>query len=323
MAILKFIFNVGRRLLRTFKKNRLIRFTWKHRLVRFAFLGLLLFYLVGFFGPLLAPYDPLTTNLEKAFLPPSKDHLFGTDALGRDVFSRVLCAMRTTSIISLLIFILGGWVLNVGLGLIAGYYGGRIDSSILRVGETISSVPPLVFLIIFLVSFRDSFEAWMLKTIEPLGMTWLVNSGVVQMIPVIVALALISWVGGVYTIRSRVLQERELGYVESLRILGASERRIIFGHILPNVMGLVILSLSAVLISAIGLEVGLSFLALGIRDPYPSFGIMFYQAASLSLLRNHPHLLIIPGIIVSYIGMLCWVLGDQWGRMIESKRSYE
>lgn len=307
---------------RNLMRVRLIRFTWKNRLVRFAFLGLLLFYLIGFVGPLFAPYDPLSTDLEKSFIAPCQDHIFGTDRLGRDVFSRVLYAMRTTSIISLLVFVLGGWVLNVGLGLIAGYYGGRRDSMILRIGETLSSVPPLIFLILFLVSFRDGFEAWMLKITEIMGMTWLVESGVVQMIPVIIALALISWVGGVYPIRSRVLQEREQGYVESLRVLGASEQRIIFGHILPNVMGLIVLSLSAVLIGAIGLEVSLSFLGLGIRDPFPSFGIMFYQSASLSLLRNHPHLLVIPGIIVFYIGMLCWVLGDQWGKMIESKRSY-
>jgi len=317
------ILNWIKRFFQKMKKNRLIRFTWKNRWVRFAFLGLLLFYLVGFIGPLFAPYDPLSTDLEKSFLSPSQEHLFGTDRLGRDVFSRVLFAMRTTSIISLLVFIFGGWVLNVGLGIIAGYYGGKIDSFILRIGETISSVPPLVFLILFLVSFRDGFEAWMLKITESSGLTWIVNSGIVQMIPVMLALALISWVGGVYPIRSRVLQEREQGYVESLRVLGASEWRIMFNHILPNVMGLVILSLSAILISAIGLEVGLSFLGLGIRDPYPSFGVMFYQSANLGLLRNHPYLLIIPGIIVFYIGMLCWVLGDQWGKMIESKRSYD
>lgn len=304
-------------------KMRLVRLTWKNRLVRLAFLGLILFYLVGFIGPLFAPYDPLETNLEESFLAPSGEHLFGTDRLGRDVFSRVLYAMRTTSIISLLVLVFGGWFLSVGLGLIAGYYGGKTDSLIMRVGETLSSIPPLIFLILFLVSFRDSFEASMLKITESLGMGWLVTSGVIQMIPVILAMALISWVGGIYPIRSRVLQEREQGYVESLRILGASENRIIFCHILPNIMGLVVLNLSAILIAAIGLEVGLSFLGLGIRDPYPSFGIMFYQSASLSLLKNHPHLLVIPGIIVFYVGMLCWILGDQWGRIIESKRSHD
>src|SRR3989338_1653892 len=252
-------------------KTRLFRATWKNRLVRFALFGLILFYLVGFLGPLFAPHDPLRTNLEESFLTPSKEHFFGTDRIGRDVFSRVLYAIRTTSIISLLVLVFGGWFLSVGLGLIAGYYGGKIDSLIMRIGETLGSIPPLIFLILFLVSFRDGFEAWMAQMIESLGMGWLVTSGIIQMIPVILAMALISWVGGIYPIRSRVLQEREQGYVESLRILGASEKRIIFGHILPNIMGLVVLNLSAILIAAIGLEVGLSFLGLGIRDPYPSF----------------------------------------------------
>lgn len=304
-----------------FKKYRSVRFIWKSRLTRYAFLGLVIFYLVAFIGPLFAPYDPITTNLDQAFLPFSTEHFFGTDDLGRDVFSRILFGMRTLAIVSFGVFVLGGWFFTVILALLAGYYGGWRDSAILRIGEVLGSIPPLIFLIIVRVSFGDRFEQFMLKVTEFTGITWLVESGITQIFLILLALSLIAWVGGVYVLRSRVLQEREQGYVESLRVLGASNKRILFYHILPNVMGLIVLSLSSILIGAIGAEIALSFLGLGVQDPYPSFGIMFYQVADIGLLRNHPSLLIIPGVIVFYIGILSWIFGDQLGRIIESKKS--
>jgi len=302
-------------------KSRLWRFTWRKRLVRFAFIGILVYFLVAFLAPLICTHlldlDPTKTNLDRTFEGPSLEHFFGTDGLGRDVFARTVFAMRNNALIALMVLVFGGWFLNVILALLAGYFGGKIDAFILRVGEVLGAIHPLIFLVIVTVAFGDRFDAF-LREIFP----WVVEVGLSKILLIFIALSLIAWVGGVYVLRSRVLQEREQGYVESLRALGASDFRIMFYHILPNLMGLIILSLSGILFVAIISEVSLSFLGLGIREPHASFGVILFKAADLGFLRNHPHLLIPPGIVLCYVGMLSWILGDQWGRIMESKRSY-
>ena len=303
-------------------KQRIVRYTVKDRLTRFAFLALLLFYLVAFFGPVLIPRDPLEIDISKSFLGFSWEHPFGTDGIGRDVFARVVYAMRTTALISVLVFFLGGWPVRVALGLIAGYYGGWRDKLILRLGEVLGAIPPLVFLMVFLLGFTKRYEDLMLEITEFLGIAWFVESGIANIVLIAIVLSLIGWIGGVYLLRSRVLQEREQGYVESLRVLGASEKRILFGHIPANVIGLIILNLSALLLNAIASEISLTYLGLGIKDPYPSFGIMVFQTAGLAFMRNHPHLLLIPAAFVLYIGIFSFILGDRWGRMVESRRSH-
>ncbi len=309
---------------RAFRKSRVIMGIRRKKLASFALIGIALFYLAGFVGFLdsvglpILPYDPIETKVSERYMEPSISHPFGTDELGRDMMVRVIYAMTTSSMISALVILGGGIFINISLALISGYYGGWRDSLIVKVGETLSGVPTLILLIVITASVGPGYKDFVAKTAEVIHWEWVARSGIAEIFLLFIVVSLISWVGSVFVLRSRISVLRESGFVESARALGASDARIMFWHILPNLMGLIALGLSSLLAISIGAEIGLSYLGLGIKSPNPSFGIMFYSL-TIADLQNHLYLFIPPAVIVTSVLFMSWMLGDALVSIVESK----
>lgn len=209
------------------------------------FLSIIL--IVAIFAPIIAPYDPYRIDVYKVLEPPSKSHIFGTDELGRDVFSRIVYGARVSlkvGIIAMGIAILTGTI----LGSIAGYYGGFIDSFIMRLVDVMLAFPTL-FLILAVVA-----------VLEP------------SIYIIMVVIGLTGWMDVARLVRAEVLSLKEREFVLASKAIGASSMRIIFKHILPNAIYPVIVSATFAVGGAILVESGLSFLGLGIQPPEPSWG---------------------------------------------------
>ena len=265
------------------------RFT-KHRgaIAGVTVFGILL--IICILAPI-SPYDPEASDLSVEFQPPSASHWFGTDALGRDLFTRILYGGRislTVGGIAVAISLLIG----VPIGALAGYYGGRLDSILMRLTDAFLSLPSFLVLILL---------AAILREVElPLFQR---NS----VLTISIVIGILSWMTFARLVRAAFLTLRELEYVSAARALGSSDRRIILGHILPNGIGVVIVEATLQLGYAIIQESGLSFLGFGIQQPTPSWGNLISTAQDHFI--KYPWLAIFPGLMifitiisVNYIG---------------------
>ena len=209
---------------------------------------ILLLGLVALFSPWLAPHDPFQQNLLNRLKPPSLHHWFGTDELGRDVFSRVLTGIR----VSLTIGVLSAFIsMSIGtiIGLISGYWGGWIDSFFMRVVDIVLCFPTL-YLILMILGILDKPSFYL----------------------VVVVIALTSWAGLARLIRGETLSMRERDFMLVAKGLGLKTPRILFVHLLPNVISPVLVAATLTVGGAILMESGLSFLGLGVQPPLPSWG---------------------------------------------------
>jgi ABC-type dipeptide/oligopeptide/nickel transport system permease subunit len=255
-----------------------------------VFIGV--FYFCGLFAPVVAPQSYTAQNLDAVSQGPSWQHPFGTDTLGRDMLSRVIWASRTTVVITVATLITGGLVLSVGLGLLAGYAGGKVDTAIMRVGDVFFALPGLPM-------------GWLGAIEKGLRL-----NGFPDYVVVFAALSLFAWVSGARVIRSQVLALRETEYVTAARAMGASAWRIIFQHLLPNVSNIIIVSMSASLGAIAGTEIALSWLGVGVQAPTPSFGPMLFEGGNIRTLQANPQLLLVPGAIVAGLIFSFNLLGD-------------
>lgn len=276
---------------------------------------LFLVYIVGLFSPLIAPYSYSETDLMNTQSGPTWDHIFGTDRLGRDIFTRIIWGIQTTVIITIVGLVTGSLILGVSLGLIAGYFKGKADAVITRAGEVLAAFPDILLIIILAATLRPRIVDFARKTEEFTGINGIVSSGVVDFTVIGIALLPLSWFGMMRLVRGQVLSVGQREYVQAARIAGASNARILFRHILPNVIGPIIVSASFGLGAVAGTEVFLSFLGLGVQPPHPSLGIMIADvtgrgSSSVSVLTNHPEQILAP-IAVVWILIFCWnLLGD-------------
>ncbi len=290
------------------------------RVAVLAIVVIITFYLVGALAPLLAPYDYNHQDLQHTFEGPSSDHLMGTDRLGRDMLSRVIWATRTTTIVTLSVLATGGIVLGVGLGLVSGYLGGKVDALIMRVGDMFLALPSLMILILLTATIRPRVKEWSYDFEDLTGWDGFVRSGAPDYILVFGALSIFAWVGAARLIRSQVLALREMDYVTAARAMGASRRRIILSHLLPNVTNLIVVGLSAGMAGIVGSEIALSWLGLGVQPPNPSFGGLIAEWSGISNLRAHPFLLLFPATIAATL-ILSWnLLGDALNDVLNPRR---
>ncbi len=208
-------------------------------------------YLVALLAPLIAPYDPIAQQdlVRAGYLPPSPQHLLGTDQFGRDVLSRILYGARVSLAIGLIAVSIAV-VLGSLLGAVAGYLGGLVDGAIMRFTDTVLSFPRLVLLIMIIALFSPSITL------------------------IILVLGLTLWPGTARLVRGEVLSLREREFIQAARALGMSRKRIILRHLLPNAMAPVIVAATLGIGNTIVLEAGLSFLGLGVQPPTPSWGTM-------------------------------------------------
>ncbi|MBG92814.1 MAG: peptide ABC transporter permease [Chloroflexi bacterium] len=302
-----------------FKSNELISknewiLIWerlrKKKLAMISLVFIVIIYGAGLFAPLVAPYSYTETNLDRGLEGPSQDHWLGTDRLGRDMLSRCIYSARTTLVVTTAVVISGSLIIGNFLGLLAGYKGGWIDSFIMRVGEVFSSLPGLLMLILINATLGERVIDGVRWFEEHTFLSGIVSSGLASYLTVFAALSLFFWVGTARIIRSQVLQLREREFIIAAESLGASPRRIIFVHLLPGVLFLIILQISATLGGIAGSEILLSWFGVGVQPPAASFGAMIFQGSGARTFQAHPHLLLVPGVVVTILLFSFALLGD-------------
>lgn len=242
--------------------------------------------------------------------PPSSEHLAGTDFIGRDLFTRLLWGIRNTVLLTVISMATGGLVIGVSLGLISGYFGGKVDSLIMRIGELFTAFPEILLAIILAATLKPRIESLIFWLEERYTFIDVAKSRAVDYIVVSLALVSFGWIGMARLVRGQILALRATQSVEAAVAIGASTPRILFRHLLPNAISPIVVTVTMGMGTMIGTEIILSFLGLGIQPPRPSLGSMLLEAGSLSALRAKPWLLMAPGL-VAWTLVLAWnLLGD-------------
>lgn len=244
----------------------------------------LLFIFTAVFANVIAPMDPTATNAKASLAKPGSVYLLGADFMGRDMFSRIVHGARISLAVGAGATLLGG-VLGVSIGLMSGYIGGWFDLATQRVMDIMQSLPLLVMALVMAASLGPSLE----------------NTIIAIAIPLVPSVARV--------VRSSTLSLREQPFVEAARAVGMGEARIAVRHVLPNTLAPLIVLATAQLGSAILTEASLSFLGLGIPEPYPSWGRMLSESAA-EYVRTAPWLVIFPGVAISLTVFGTNLLGD-------------
>ncbi|WP_096552183.1 nickel transporter permease [Ureibacillus thermosphaericus] len=244
---------------------------------------ILLFMIIVFFAPLLAPYDPIQQDMLNKLQTPSSEHWFGTDNFGRDIFSRILYGTRLTMIVGFFSVALGATI-GVLLGIISGYYGGKIDSVIMRIMDIFLAFPGILLALAIVTILGGS------------------------LINVIIAVSFSSIPIFARIVRASTLSVKKLEYIDAIRALGASDRRIIFKHIFPNITSPLIVQATLNIATAILSASGLSFLGLGAQPPTPEWGAMLSDGRNY--LFNAPHVALFPGLSIVIVVLAFNLLGD-------------
>ena len=241
--------------------------------------------IMAVFAPLVARQDPNAIDLINLLDPPSRAHWLGTDVQGRDVWSRLVYGARVSLAVGLVSQTIAV-SLGVTLGLLAGYYRGWIDEVVMRLADVTLAFPTLLLLIAMSAAFQPSMSV------------------------VFVTIGVVGWAGMARLVRGQVLVVRDLEYVQAARALGIKSWRIMLLHILPNVVGPVVIAATLGIAGAIMAEAALSFLGLGVQPPTPSWGSMIADGRDLDQLRNAPWTSLAPGLAIGAAVLGFNLLGD-------------
>ena len=255
----------------------------KNKLAVASLIVIGLIVLVAIFAPLLAPYDPYETDVFNKLQGPSKEHIMGTDSIGRDVFSRIIYGTRVSLLVGVVCEAIAVPI-GVILGCIAGYYGGWADTIISRLIEVLGSFPFIIF---------------------ALCIMFLIGPGVLN---IFVALGAIGWLGHARQIRAAVIQLKNSEFIEAAKTSGASDFKIIFKHLIPNCLSTVIVVATIDIPGDIMYEATLSYIGLGIQPPEPSWGSMIAEAQNF--LRQIPTFSIFPGLAIMIVVLAFNTFGD-------------
>ncbi|HEY0946967.1 MAG TPA: ABC transporter permease [Opitutaceae bacterium] len=255
----------------------------KNKLALFGGLTLVVVALACFLGPFLSPYGYEQTNLNLGAVAPNARHWLGTDTLGRDLLVRVLYGGRVSLGVGLAATFVA-LTIGVTYGAIAGYFGGKLDAVMMRIVDIMYSLPFTIFVILLMVFFGR--EIYLL----------------------FVAIGAVEWLTMARIVRGQVMSIKRMEYVEAARSLGFGKRRIIFRHILPNILGPVIVYTTLTIPAVMLLEAFLSFLGLGVQPPMSSWGVLIKDGAEK--MEEFPWLLEFPGFIFSLTLFSLNFLGD-------------
>jgi peptide/nickel transport system permease protein len=266
----------------------------ENRVTAFAFGLLVLIVFAAVFGPYIVPWDPLASDTAQALKAPSASHWFGTDQLGRDIFSRVIVATRLDFFIAiasvLLVFAMGGLA-----GIASGYFGGWTDRIVVRIADTIMAFPLFVLAMGIVAALGNTVQN------------------------IIIATAIVNFPLYARVARAEANVRRDAGFVQAARLSGNSEMRILLVHILPNIMPIMIVQMSLTMGYAILNAAGLSFIGLGVRPPTAEWGIMVAEGASF-MVSGEWWIALFPGLALM-IAVFCFnLLGDGLRDIVDPQR---
>lgn len=298
--------------------SRLVR----KKIAVICMVSIVVVYLSGIFAAGIGPYEYQEQDYTQIRKGPSIEtgegvggfwsgsHFAGTDRAGRDVFTRLLWGIQNTVTLTVVAMLTGALPIGLSLGLISGYFGGKVDGLIMRAGEIAAVFPEFFLVIIIAATLGPRIRSWVIWLEDNTFLEGLVTSGLADYLVISVALVSFGWIGLARLVRGQILYLRESQHVEAARAIGASTRRIMFLHLLPNAISPIVVSVSMGMGVFIGTEIFLSWIGLGIQPPRPSLGRMLLEAGNIGSLRNEPWMLLAPGF-VAWVLLLSWnLLGD-------------
>lgn len=255
----------------------------KNKAALFGLFVIIVLIIIAIIGPYITPYDPNKNVMTDANQTPSAAHWFGTDRLGRDIFSRVIVGTRVSLFVgvSAVAFSL---ILGTIFGSIAGYFGGKIDAFIMRVMDIMLSIPSILLAVTLMAALGKGLDK------------------------AIIAIGVVSIPEYARIIRSSILSVKENDYVAAARVLGNSNSRIIFHHILPNVLSSIVVRATLGISTAILDTAALGFLGLGVQPPTAEWGDMLGRVKDLVV--AYPHMLIFPGLAITLAVLAFNLFGD-------------
>ncbi len=249
--------------------------------------------ILSLLAPVLAPYDELVMHPDDRFTPPSAAYPFGTDEFGRDIFSRILIGSRISFSVGLVSIIIAT-VVGVTIGLVAGYGGGWFDTVMMRLFDALLAFPAILLAIVIMAVMEPGVRT------------------------VILAVAVVNIPAFARLTRANVLVQKQEDYVDAARAVGAQSGRIIFRHILPNVVSTILVQITVAIAGAVLLEASLSFLGLGTPLPAPSWGSML--SIGRAYLALAPWYGIFPGLAITLLVMGLYLLGDGLRDALDPRR---
>lgn len=261
--------------------------TIRQRLVKPNYLliaVLALFSIVLLFAPFLTPYDPVKVEIGQRLLPISSDNWLGTDHLGRDIFSRLIIGAQTTVGTTFLVLLIS-LVIGLPIGLISGYVGGIVDRILMRIIDAMMAFPDYIVAIVI---------------------CGLLGPG---MFNLIIAIVVVRWVGYARFVRGTVISEKQSDYIAMARVNGLTSLQILRRHLIPHVIGNIMVLVTLDIGKTILLIASLSYIGLGAQPPNPEWGAMLNEGNAF--FHNAPQLMIIPGISIVLIVLIFNLLGDQ------------
>lgn len=252
--------------------------------------------LIAIAAPVIAPYDPTHAAMKDAFMEPGTQHLFGTDKLGRDCFSRVLYGARA-SLTGVLVLVASVFVVGTTMGVVSGYFGGKVDMVIMRISDMMISFPGMILAIAIAGIMGGS----------------LVNA--------VFALTIVSWTKYARLARSMVLKVKRRDFVEAAIVNGGTAGHILWAHILPNILPMMVITAAAD-IGALMMELaGLSFLGFGSQPPAPEWGLMLNEGRQQ--LQTAPWLMVFPGLAIFVTVVIFNLWGDNLRDVLDPRDDVE
>ena len=252
--------------------------------------------LVGVFAPVIATHSPYESNLHDAFIAPNSEHIFGTDKLGRDIFSRVIYGTRI-SLSAALILVILIFTIGTTLGVIAGYFGGIIDTIIMRISDMMISFPGMVLAI---------------------AMAGIMGASVKN---AVIAITVVSWTKYARLSRSLVLKIKETDYIRAAKVTGCKTVHIITRHIIPNIISTLIITATTDIGTMILELSALSFLGFGAQSPQAEWGLMLNEGRAYMV--DCPWLMIYPGLAICIVVIVYNLLGDNLRDILDSRSHIE
>ena len=276
--------------------SKIKKFIKRNKMFSLLVVAAIAIILVGIFAPVIATHSPYESNLHDAFIAPNSEHIFGTDKLGRDIFSRVIYGTRI-SLSAALILVILIFTIGTTLGVIAGYFGGIIDTIIMRISDMMISFPGMVLAI---------------------AMAGIMGASVKN---AVIAITVVSWTKYARLSRSLVLKIKETDYIRAAKVTGCKTIHIITRHIIPNIISTLIITATTDIGTMILELSALSFLGFGAQSPQAEWGLMLNEGRAYMV--DCPWLMIYPGLAICIVVVVYNLLGDSLRDILDSRSSIE